>query len=1343
MTAALDGFLPEAMRTRLAHDGTPRAERIGVAMLFIDVSGFTRLTETLAAQGPEGIETLTRALNEGFGRLIDRVHQHGGDVVSFAGDALSAVWNTFDDESATDALARCARCSLLLQEESRSWELSGGVRLSLRIAAAFAPVHLVSLGRAGTRRLFFPTGPALAQIAVALPAADPGDVVVSAEAATALGSVARTQPKGAARRLESVTPAGPPRPLTITQVDAAHLPDVLTLVPRAIRSVHVAGPVEWMAELRRVTTAFVALPQYDLTQPWGVEAMDAVVRTVQGFVDRLDGDIDKIVADEKGTTLIAAWGLPKSTHEDDPSRALRACRLIQRELARFPGGGSVGMSTGDVYCGAIGGARREYTMMGTTINRAARLLQQSGSRLLCDVNTQQAAHTDAGFVEIERLTAKGFAEPIRAFVPSGDRSNAPARKTDKLVGREAELARLCGIVDEYRATSRGQAVLIEGEGGIGKSRLVLELRKHCEYSGAEVLQTSADRIESTTPYQAIGPAIAQLCRLPMDTDLARTALMERLGTDPVRRDRAPLLNDVLRLGMPENPFTMGLNDQARSDNLVALVVDLLGESAAARPVVMVLEDLHWFDAASMSMLQALIRNVENVVFAMSTRPRHDADADAWSTLRNSAETVRIELGPIPATSTAEVLRNALDATSIPRAIIDIANQRAGGNPFYIGELVLALRETGLIRVEGGVCSVGTADGRIDWVALPTTLQRVVHSRIDRLSAEQQVFLKIACVIGRTFDLSTLDAVWPIARHDRSCRVIAEEVEATRIIERTASDPDVMEFKHAIVSDALYDALLFAHRREIHGAAGAALEVRYHDDIAAHAAVLAWHFEHAEAWNLAIRYLAIGGEHALERNANADCLRLYTRALEIVAEHKTPIGADEVAAWRGRMTEAAFRTGDMEAASVHGRAAVQLLGSPLPTSGIGTAWQLTRAIVERNFPKLVRLFTPPQSEQERKQLSVVHDAYQRLTDALAFRVEIGAALLSACRARAAAIALGDAASSEIPNLMLYFVLAATPMAKWVSTWPGRALESAATSLDPAVANRVIGRVGVAWMQRSDFARADEAFHRSLAAAHRLGDVRLIVETEFAAGFSSLMQGYLARAERHFITTSEAARVAGDDQFQAWSAIGRATVAAQCGDAVHAEDLIRTAHVWLAARNEPAAYLWGQGVRAHTALALGRTADARDVVEAAIVRAEGEPILAAYWLLFGLEGLTQTAIDLAEQNPAERDLARRAVKQYGRLAQAVPAAIPRHLLHASRLDRLNGRDKQARATLEKVLAAIDPRAVPELARRAHAELAATHPVDSLDRGRHATAAEGFAREAARRRDHEDDVSHVAVA
>lgn len=1340
MNDLLAGFIPEAVRARLQQDDAPRAEPVGAAMLFVDVSGFTRLTETLAAQGPEGIETLTRALNEGFGKLIDCVHAHGGDVVSFAGDSLSAVWAVAPGETALLTLARAARCSLLLQQESHAWELSGDVRLSLRIAVAFAPVDLVIVGRSSTRRLYFPTGAALAQIGAALPAAGPGDVVLSPEASAALGDLARAP--GVTRRLEGVQLDTPPRSLALTSVGSARHQDLLPLMPRAIRADQLAGPLEWMAELRRVSVAFIALPHFDLTHTWGVEAMDAVVRTVQGFVDRLDGDLDKIVSDEKGTTLIAAWGLPKSTHEDDPSRALRACRLIQRELARFPGGGSVGMATGDVYCGAIGGARREYTMMGTTMNRAARLLQRSEGRLLCDVNTRDAARTDTGFVEVERLTLKGFADPVRGFVPSGERTSAPARKTDRLVGRERELAQLTDIIDRYRTTLKGQTVLVEGEGGIGKTRLMLELRRTCEAAGVEVLQASADRIESSTPYQAIGPAIAQLCRLPLDADLARIALGERLGQDPARRDRAPLLNDVLRLGLAENSFTAGLNDQARSDNLVSLVVDLITESASARPMVLVLEDLHWFDAASMSMLQALIRNVGNVVFALSTRPRHDATGDAWSALRNAPETVRVDLGPLSPTSTAELLRDTLGTTAIPRPVLDIATERAGGNPFYIGELVLALRETGLIRVDDGVCTVSSPDGRIDTVALPTTLQRVVHSRIDRLSAEHQVFLKVACVLGRTFDLETLEQVWPMTRNHRPARELAAELETTGIVARAPNTPEVMEFKHAIVSDALYDALLFAHRREIHGATATALESRFHDDIPAHAAVLAWHFERAEAWPSAVRYLSIAGTHALERNANADCLRLYARAIELVERAQAQVDDDELGAWHARMTEAAFRTGDMAAAIQHGRRGLQLLGAPVPTHLMGTLWHLLIAIVARNFPSIVPAPPAPRDDVERQRLGWIHDTYQRLTDAFAFRVEIGEGLLCACRARDAAIALGDPASGEVPNLLLYFVMVTTPLAAWVSTWPDRALALSATARDPAVAHKVVGRVGVAWMQLSEFSRADEAYTRSLEAVHRIGDVRIIVETEFAAGFSCLLQGRLGRAERHFATTRDAARVAGDDQFQAWSAIGHATIAAQRGDPERAEELVRGAHAWLAIRNEPAAYLWGQGIRAQNEWSLQRHAQAREVVDAAVRRAEAEPMLAAYWLLYGLEGLTSTALHLAESNPADRELARRAVKQFGRLATALPVARPRHLLHAARFDRMIGKHARAQATLHKVLATIDTTALPELAARAHAELAELAGAGDLDRARHQAAADDFARQLAARRDDDTRVTSAVA-
>ena len=400
MTASIDvlaSYVPAMIRRRFVDRGAAgfpeELERHPAAVLLIDISGFTRLTERLAEHGAAGLEELTGVLNGYFDRLIERISEHGGDVVKMAGDALIALWTTSEaGDSLASATLRAVECGRLLQETMADYPSGAGVRLTSKVGIGAGEVVAMYVGGARDRRELILAGDSLAQIGIAERMARPGEVIVSAEAWGLIHGSGQVVDAGYVR-LEGVESPPPPRPLDSPVLGPEARGLLLSYIPGAIRSRLEAGQTDWIAELRRLTVIFVNLPPLPSDRPDALARAQEIIAAIQGALYRYEGSLNKLSVDDKGTLLLAALGLPPLSHPDDARRGLLAARALQEALGRLGLRSAIGVATGRVYCGEVGNARRrEYTVIGRAVNLAARLMQasQENGEILCDEATSQA-----------------------------------------------------------------------------------------------------------------------------------------------------------------------------------------------------------------------------------------------------------------------------------------------------------------------------------------------------------------------------------------------------------------------------------------------------------------------------------------------------------------------------------------------------------------------------------------------------------------------------------------------------------------------------------------------------------------------------------------------------------------------------------------------------------------------------------------------------------------------------------------------------------------------------------------------------------------------------------------
>ncbi|NTV65081.1 MAG: adenylate/guanylate cyclase domain-containing protein, partial [Oscillochloris sp.] len=671
----LASYVPALILRRMAADVgatmSPSVERFPAAALVADLSGFTALTEQLSLHNPEGAEELTQILDLYFGHLVRVVTSHGGDVMKFAGDGLLALW--YGDESLAQLTQRAVQCGLAVQMmmSPEMWGSFEGVRaptsLKIRVGVGAGEVTTMHIGGIFGRWELLVTGEPIQQAGQAEGLATPGDVLIAAEAwpLVAEGCTGDALPSGGVR-LVALAEYLPMRGLEVPPL-RSDMADVLrSYLPKAILARIDAGQTAWLAEQRRVTVLFVNLPGLRADTP--LRQAQALMRAIQSMLYRYEGSISRLGTDSKGPTLVAALGLPPLAHEDDPERGVRAALAISAALAELGFPCAIGVTTGQALCGAVGGEmRREYTMMGSIVNRSARLMQAAavqaardgGAAILCDATTAATVYQALRFERLPPMALKGVGEPVTVYRPESatapTQGQAAPAQAGALIGRRRELALITHIVADLAEHGRGGVLLVEGDEGIGKTRLIAEVQAAAQAAGLPTFG-GAGRPVDAAPYSAWRPIISALVPpdgLRVGSAWASDVLGEELEA------LLPLLGAVLQIDLADTAATARMPGQVRADKMRDLLVRLLALATEDGPLVITLEDAQWLDASSWALLQAVAERLDRLLLVVAARPMSDPPT-AYQRLAYLPDTRRLQLGGLSPDQVEALLAQRLD-----------------------------------------------------------------------------------------------------------------------------------------------------------------------------------------------------------------------------------------------------------------------------------------------------------------------------------------------------------------------------------------------------------------------------------------------------------------------------------------------------------------------------------------------------------------------------------------------------------------------------------------------------------------------------------------------------------
>jgi predicted ATPase len=649
------------------------------------------------------------------------------------------------------------------------------------------------------------------------------------------------------------------------------------------------GDTAWLAELRRISALSVNFPDLIHTSTNALEQIQLLMLLLQEIVYKYEGCIKELIIDDKGATLIVLFGVPPFAHEDDSIRAIRAAMTINSRLDLEGMHTKIGIATGRCFCGIIGGEiRREYTIIGEVMNLASRMMQAaSENQILCNEKTFEFSKKRFNF-DSTVIRVKGKTDAITVHSPRKELETS-ARSFGQIVGREAERRQLSTCLDDLL---RGQSriVVIEGEPGIGKSRLTFDLLEEATKKGIRRLAGSADPIESFTAFYAWRSIFDQLFGLGDigDLQVKRMRVLSALDSEQELRELAPLLNPVLPLDLPDNEVTAQMTGQVRAENTRELLVRILQSFTKPSlnekpvPLLIVLEDAHWMDSASWALARMLCLRHKQLLLVIVTWPIDQNVPSEFSQLLQAPNAIHMRLGNLSLENTSEIVRQHLGLRELEQSIAKVIQERSGGNPFFCQEIAYALRDSNVLTIRDGIARIAAEVNDLSSIPFPNTLQGVITTRIDRLAASQQLALKVASVIGREFEYRTLSAIHPMHASNFDLGSDLDNLRRLDLILREKLEPYLTYlFKHAITQEVAYNLLLFAHRRQLHTAIARYYEASQSEDLGLRYPLLAYHCGRAGVDSKTLEYSEKSGEEALRNGAFKEAINYFSQTLEVL------------------------------------------------------------------------------------------------------------------------------------------------------------------------------------------------------------------------------------------------------------------------------------------------------------------------------------------------------------------------------------------------------------------------------------------------------------------------------
>ena len=1295
----------EAAGTTATGDDThaaAAASRAEAAVLVVDVSGFTALTARLESEhGKRAADRLAVVMDDLLGALADIVVAQGGTVIDIVGDSVQAMWIASDASDGTAcalSAARAARAMIAYVEDSAALVREDAAKLPVRIGIGFGPLTLARVGGHEEHWDSLVWGPALLDAAQCTTLAPIGGTAVHERAWRLIGGAIAGERRGACWELKPEPP---------TRAAATTTPQ-----PGA------DSATAWAAELRSASILFVRLFRIDEMPLAQIEQVQRRVLLVQEAAATHGGRLDKVHADEKGMAAVVVFGLPPMPVADAATRAVAAAIDLRTELRDLGIEASIGVATGKVRAG-IGGAfaKAHHTIYGGAANLAARCMQACNDEILSDAATRAQAGDAFEFFAPEAHSLKGLGDGLAIFGVGNARqriARTAISDATPIAGRKDDLAYLESFV---AGRSSGRVLLLEGEVGIGKSRLASYAASFASEQGSAVLATRAGPLATRTPLFAWRDIAATMLRdraRAQNLRLGETqaALIEAAGENPAL---APLTNPLFGQDLSDATANAVSDPAGRPRLARRLQAMILSQLMGETKRLIVIEDAHWLDEASTLLAADLhTMNPQMRLLLVGRNPHGRMGTTLTDAFGGDALAVHTVM-PLGMAGTGELAAGVLGAFDPAHPLVDWLHGRTRGNPLFARELLRAMPQDVLRE---GLISPGAwrdAEAKLRQLDLPQTIEAAAAAQLGAQSLERLGLLKAASVVGGSFDRDILLALDVPVGHDSLESELAALVDEGLLV---ADDGNRWRFAQAVLSDAVYGSLPDRQRRELHRKAVAHLEGLPRNIARNFSAQIAHHWQEAGEPPRALKSLRRAGLAALNAGAYADAINFFEQAIDIVKQNpgaETRLGTLGLARLNLELCNAYFVVGDHHKAVGPGLASLDGMWPGAPKRSFGWATMALREAallwVAIKFPSLYASERKSLRARARNRLRC--DAATRLSDCYYFMEgSLPPSLALSLYGVRAAEHAGDLSVAGPPYGFIAYTAGMLRLDRISKFCTERTIAACRKKNNMFGLQRATGGALLLALSLGRWEEARPLIESTFEYRKRVRNDTTHGMALSVAGQFHRWLGEFPQAQLIYGELAALGREISDDQFVSWSHLNFGLLALFNGDPVTAEAEYNKGLLVLGRMIEVQALFISETMRALAILRQGRFDEVAAIAEGLIARAEQTPLQFSSGDAFG--GLCEVMNGLLAQfgdGPEHRARALRARKRASQFAFIFPLGRPIVALHDGQLACLLGKPRRAGRIWRHGLKIAE--AMPENyeAARLHAALA-TLPVLSDD-------------------------------
>ena len=837
--------------------------KFNALIMFVDFLGFTKLSEKFRSQGKLGVENLTQAMNSIFNPAINSVYENGGFISSFAGDAFTAIFPDLDNPNCI------VNSSLdILKIFHQNPDLSAKIGLSAGEVCWKIIQHSI-------QNSYYFYGPGIDRVVESALKARKDEVIVDHYIKEYLTGL---ELKPIDQDYSSLTGDDKIIIQPIVTEKPPNIPDQKCWLPEILIKSKITG------EFRDIISVFIIADE--------VKNFDDFISSVISLSYQYGGYFNKVDYGDKGKIILILFGAPAGIEKMFSRAGDFALEVKKTESVK------VGMTYGTAFCGFIGGEiRAEYTAIGTVVNLSARLAQSAQqSEIRIDENITRKIFSDYQVSDEAFCKLKGFSGKIKYFRLQDKRKII---KQDQfktlLVGRKSEINQIDRWLNGLKAGIFRKIFSVVGEAGIGKTRLIEEV-KHRQEEKFEWLEMSCEEIlqkpfnplvSGLNNYFNLNPA-RNLTDVRIKYEQQYDSLLNWLRTsdhpdsedlyEELSRTRS-VIGALFNLHWPDSLYEK-LDAQGRYENTRFGLKALLKAISLIRPLVIHIDDIHWIDQESLDFIKFLTTNIEGYPLAIIASYRPTGKADKFESELKSLIEININLGILNQNSVVEltevIIKNRLDLDTeieIKSEIINRITNQSEGNPFYVEQIILYLIENNYIPGDQKI----NRDKLSGEFEIPSSINQIIISRIDKLASDLKEVVKTAAVLGREFEVDILSGIFKKLNQSYNIEYALNQVERENIWQA------IMEmryiFKHALIRESVYQMQLKSQLKKIHGIAAEIIE-QLHNDESTYYYDLANHFEKSENLDKTIYYLKKSAEYFTGSYQNSLALLVYDKLLSI-------------------------------------------------------------------------------------------------------------------------------------------------------------------------------------------------------------------------------------------------------------------------------------------------------------------------------------------------------------------------------------------------------------------------------------------------------------------------------